>query len=176
MQRVDPFIPITSPRTPIVPPKSVPQLVKYPAATARNTERPRAAQLQPPRASKPAVLEVKVKQSSSPSQQPKKTSWGRSGDRLKTTGLVLVILAAGACAGVLAVGEALIATYAIYAFVRRLKSRTTFMLVLVSLATVMVLRATGKDAVLASNFAVYSLLLAFIGIVSLAREVRTTTR
>jgi len=159
-----------------VPSKRVPQLVKYTAAIPKKVEHIQPVRPQPNRTKPPVTSVAETRRPQTPPQQLKKQPQGGSGGKLKTMGLVVAILAAGAAAGVLVVGELLVAVYAVYAFVRRLKSRTTFMLVLVSLATIMVLHATGRDAALASNFAVYSLLLAFIGIISLAREVRMSVR
>ena len=93
---------------------------------------------------------------------------------LSTAGLIAVVLLTGTAAQTLAVGEVMIAAYAVYVLVRRVPSRTTFMLALVSLAAVAVMQIVGKDAMLASNFAVYAFLLAFVGVATLAREVRRT--
>lgn len=89
-----------------------------------------------------------------------------------TVGFVVAVLAAGIIAQTLLAGEILIAAYAVYALVRRVPSRTTFTLALLSLVLILVLQAFGRDKLVASNFAVYSLLLAFVGVVTLAREVR----
>jgi multisubunit Na+/H+ antiporter MnhF subunit len=82
------------------------------------------------------------------------------------------MLFAGMAAQSLHAGELLIALYALYVLVRRIASRTTFMLVLISLGTIVLLRAIGKDTQLITNFAVYSFLLSFVGVLALAREVR----
>jgi len=175
MQRVDPFIPV-SPRhrTPPVRPVATqsPQPAKRPAGGVDGFVHPREASAPPrPAAAVPAVTAV-------PAPQPVRTSplakprQHRMRNGFATVGLVVAILVAGTVVQTLFVGELLIAAYAVYALIRRVASRTTFLLAVLSLLTIVVLRAVGKDAQLAANFAVYSLLLAFVGVIALAREVR----
>jgi hypothetical protein len=97
-------------------------------------------------------------------------------DVLGTIGFLVAVLFVGTIAQTLAVGEAVIAVYAVYALVRHIASRTTFMLALMSLVVVLILRATGMGQLLAANFAVYSLLLAFVGVITLALEVRRSQK
>lgn len=173
MQRVDPFIPV-APR-PVPPTRPVaarpPQAARRPAGGVDGFVHPREASL-PPR----PVVAPSVTPATAPAQRPVTALHPAKQHRIRngfaTVGLVVAIVVAGTVVQTLFVGELLIAGYAVYALVRRVASRTTFMLALLSLATILILRAAGKDTLLASNFAVYSLLLAFIGVITLAREVR----
>ena len=183
MQRVDPFIPVSPRRRPIARPVAVAAVeparpANRPAGGIDGFVHPRAASLptppvQPVAAQVAAPVVVMSAPVPAPTPRPTKVrrrySWRSV---LETVALVAVVLLAGTLAQTLLAGEILIAAYAIYALVRRVASRTTFLLVLLSLVLIMVLKAMGKDQLLASNFAVYSLLLAFVGVVTLAREVR----
>ncbi len=189
MQRVDPFIPVSVHRLPPArtvaapqPPQShkqpaggvdgfvrsrpVPTLVTTPAPTLI----PVPATTMAPAAvvAVPAPLSI---QSARPAKA-QRSKRHRLRDVLGTAGFVAAVMAVGAISQTLLVGEILIAVYAVYALVRHVASRTTFMLALLSLVLIVVLKVIGKDELLAANYAVYSLLLAFVGVVTLAREVR----
>lgn len=175
MQRVDPFVPVSPRRTPPVRPASVrpAQPAKRPVGTVDGFVHPREASVPPRLAARPAVAPtVPARRPAEPAARQAKARGRRVRNGFATIGLVVVVLLAGIVIQTLLVGELLIAVYAVYALVRRVASRTTFLLALLSLATILVLRAVGKDTLLASNFAVYSLLLAFVGVITLAREVR----
>ena len=178
MQRVDPFIPI-SPRgaKPVLSAPKTPQLVKYAArpittaggsASAKPSTRPAPTQL--------VAMVTKAPIEPDSQARPKEHKSINTHSKLRILLLTVAVLAAGMLVQVQATGEALIVIYAVYALIRQVASRTTFMLVLVSLATIMLLHVLGKDAQLASNFAVYSLLLSFIGVISLAYEVRSSQK
>lgn len=176
MQRVDPFIPVSPRRTPPVRPVAAqpPEPAKRPAGGVDGFVHPREASLPPRPAAVAPVVAPKPQQTrrSRPDSRPAKARQHRWRNGFATVGLVAAILVAGTVVQTLVAGELLIAAYAVYALVRRVPSRTTFLLALLSLGTIMVLRALGKDTLLAANFAVYSLLLAFVGVITLAREVR----
>lgn len=186
MQLVDPFIPVSPrPQRPAHPAGSTPQLVrlyKQPAGTVEGFIRPSGQQRPelPPQASPQtgvphaAVAEPaeEAPELHAASQPVRKTRRFQLGSKSKTAALLAGILFTGTLAQSLGIGEVLVAAYAVFAFVRRVSSRTTFLLVLVSLGTVVALRLLGRDPQLSSNFAVYSFLLAFTGVVSLAMEVR----
>ncbi|HSX06770.1 MAG TPA: hypothetical protein VLG92_03555 [Candidatus Saccharimonadia bacterium] len=175
MQRVDPFIPVSlRPTRPIKPVDSASQLVKYATSPPRMIE-----DFVQPKKSEPASLDRvavpaarALQQPSPPKLRKAKATRSRLSGKLRTSLLVVVVLVAGTMTQVESMGEMLIIAYAIYVFVRRVASRTTFMLVLVSLATIVLLRLVGKDPQLAANFAVYSFLLVLVGVISLAYEVR----
>ena len=86
---------------------------------------------------------------------------------------MLVAAPLGVLAQSLVIGEVLIVVYAIFAFVRRVPSRTTFLLALMSLVLIVVLLTMKPESRLAQNFAVYTFLLLVIGTISLAIEVRS---
>lgn len=185
VQRVDPFIPALPRRTlpvkqPSVPSQRQPQLVKRRQGAMDVFVRPQKVQTHSPSAAtstSPISAQAPVQPSAPvPSQRtvkskskPKRHLFRKS---MGFVGLAVVIPLAGVAAQTLLLGEILIAAYAVYAFWCRVPSRTTFMLALVALASIVVLRAVGRDTVLAANFAVYALLLAFVGVATLAREAR----
>lgn len=178
MQRVDPFIPVSPRRTPPVRPAAAhpPEPVKRPAGGVDGFVHPREASLPPRPAAVPSVAPAMPVVAPARQQvtrsRPVKAKQHHWRNGFATVGLVAAIVVAGTVVQTLVAGELLIAAYAVYALVRRVPSRTTFLLALLSLATIMALRALGKDTLLAANFAVYSLLLAFVGVITLAREVR----
>jgi hypothetical protein len=69
-------------------------------------------------------------------------------------------------------GEIVIGFYAAWALVRRIASRTTFMLALIALVGIVVVLLLQGESSLSNNFAVYAFLLLTIGTVSLGLEVR----
>ncbi|HKU18915.1 MAG TPA: hypothetical protein VJP80_06615 [Candidatus Saccharimonadales bacterium] len=89
---------------------------------------------------------------------------------------LLLAVASTLLAGVLfqslVIGEISIAAYALFAFVRRIPSRTSFILAALSVLTVLVLLGTQGYSSLADNFAVYAFLLIGTGVLSLIRETR----
>jgi drug/metabolite transporter superfamily protein YnfA len=82
------------------------------------------------------------------------------------------MLAAGLMLQSVAAGEAAIGAYAVIALVKRIKSRMTFMLALVSLLCIVVLLLARPDPVLMQNFAIYAFLFIVVGTVSLTMETR----
>ena len=92
---------------------------------------------------------------------------------VKTLLIPLAIIAAviiGMFMQTLVFGEVAVCLYAIFALVLRISSRTTFQLAFITLIGILLLSATGKNDVLANNFAVYTFLLIVIGTLSLIRE------
>lgn len=187
MQRVDPFIPASPRRADSVRPLSAPrrpQLVKYRNGVMDVFVRPQKAQKPAVSVSAPVTSTAIQNTEQDPVQSQVATLPPRAAKskpkskhhRLRKAfgfaGLAVVVLVAGAVVQTLVLGEILIGIYAVYALWRRVASRTTFMLALVALVSIVVLRAIGKDSLLAANFAVYALLLAFVGVLTLAREAR----
>lgn len=83
-----------------------------------------------------------------------------------------IILAAGMLLQIAAVGEVLIAIYAVLALVRRIESRTSFLLAFVSFGYIIVMLFTHPDQSLMKNFATYAFLFLLIGTVTMLREAR----
>ena len=82
------------------------------------------------------------------------------------------MLAAGLMLQSVAAGEVAICAYAAIALLRRIESRMTFMLALVSLFCILVLLLVRPDPVLMKNFAIYAFLFIVVGTVSLTMETR----
>lgn len=82
------------------------------------------------------------------------------------------MLAGGMALQAAVYGELLIAAYAVYALVRRVESRTTFSLALISLGCILVMLLVRPNADLMQNFAIYAFLLLLVGTVSLTVETR----
>lgn len=73
----------------------------------------------------------------------------------------------------LVVGEVAIALYALFAIVRHITSRTTFLLALASFVVIILsLGLEGGDSTVSDNFAVYAFLLLVVGTVLLGLEAR----
>ena len=84
-----------------------------------------------------------------------------------------------ACAGIILIGtllqiayagEVIVGLYGIWAFVRRVSSRTTFILALVSFGTILTLLVFRPDPLLMKNFATYAFLFLVVSTISLLRE------
>ncbi len=145
------------------PPSIIPRpLAKTPNPPSAKTPEPPPVPLQ---ANQPFATAIEI--------NPKKPG------RLKRIGAIagqIIIfaglLAIGFFARSVIIGQILIIIYAVFAFVMKIESRTTYILALMSLAVVLVasLRA---DSGLASAFAVYAFLLLVIGTLCLGREVRS---
>lgn len=89
-----------------------------------------------------------------------------------TYGLILAAgIAAGVASATLAVGQWLVAAYAVVVLVFRLPSRVSFLIALAALALVPVFTIMGRGA-LAENYAVYAYFLLAIGVVAAVRELR----
>ena len=82
------------------------------------------------------------------------------------------MLAAGLMLQTAAAGELLIAAYAVFALLRRVESRTTFTLALVSLGCIVAMLLVKPDPTLMKNFAIYAFLLMGVGTMSLVAETR----
>jgi len=81
-------------------------------------------------------------------------------------------LAIGSFAGSSVFGQLAVVGYGIVAIIFRVASRTTFLLVVLSLAaTTWMLVMQGKVS-LAQNFATYTFLLLVVGVITLSRELR----
>jgi hypothetical protein len=79
----------------------------------------------------------------------------------------------GLLAPSLSVGEAAIGAYGLFAVVRGVASRTTFLLALVMLSVIIAaLGLQGSDSEIGQNFAVYAFLLLAVGTISLGIEAR----
>lgn len=89
--------------------------------------------------------------------------------------LMLAAIGAGLLAQTLIFGEILVAAYAIFALIRRISSRTTFLLALLTIVCIIVLLLIRTNNALAANFAVYAFLLLLVGTVTLGREIRQGT-
>jgi hypothetical protein len=95
---------------------------------------------------------------------------GRRAAKLAVVGSAM--LAIGMLLQAAVYGELLIAVYAIFALVRRVESRTTFMLALISLGCILVMLLLRPNLELMQNFAIYAFLLLLVGTVSLTTETR----
>ena len=86
--------------------------------------------------------------------------------------IVVSAICIGLAIPLLIFGEIAIAAYAVIALVRRIPSRTSFLLALIALGAVVVLLLLQGQGSLSQNFAVYAFLLLTVGTISLALEVR----
>lgn len=187
MQRVDPFVSTSSRHTQVTRTSSVhrrqselsrdtskmfvhPRGVSPTPQSIAAAATPTAAAVAAPASAVPVTRLRPAKPESTAAQKT------RLRDKFGAVGLVVLILFAGTAVQTLFIGEMLIAVYAIYALTHHVASRTTFTLALIALVPIVVLHAIGKDSLLATNFAVYVLLLAFVGVITLAREVRQAKR
>jgi hypothetical protein len=69
-------------------------------------------------------------------------------------------------------GEVIIAIYAVYAVIKHVSSRITFILALVALISVALLSAVQADSTMTDNFAVYAFLLLVVGTICMGLELR----
>ena len=93
---------------------------------------------------------------------------------LRYTQMLLLIVGAVALGFVIQyppIGYALIGVYAIFVLVRRVRSRVTFTLALISVAAALAARSLQREEGVADSFAVYTFLLLAIGTVSFLIEV-----
>lgn len=91
---------------------------------------------------------------------------------MKLLAACIGMLAVGSLAQVTVVGEVLIGVYAIWALVKRIPSRTTFLLALGTFAAILLVLLVKPDQILMRNFATYAFLFLLVGVISLAREAR----
>lgn len=85
--------------------------------------------------------------------------------------LILGTVCVGLFISTLVFGELVIAAYAVFALIKRVPSRTTFMLALIALGSVVLLLVIrGGETGLSDNFAVYTFLLLVVGTICLGRE------
>ncbi len=104
-------------------------------------------------------------------EKPKKTRRHKYGTiKLLLAGAAM--LAIGTLLQAAAYGEMLIGAYAVFALIRRVESRTTFMLALTSMGCILVMLLLRPDFALMQNFAIYAFLLLLVGTVSLTTETR----
>jgi len=152
--------PVTSPK-PVTQPIVHPQVKGVPKVTLK--AQPRAERLQ----SSPQIRsEAKTAERAS---QPKRYRW-RKAMLLLLAGPIM--LAAGLMLQTAAAGELLVAAYAVFALLRRVESRTTFTLALVSLGCIVAMLLVKPDPTLMKNFAIYAFLLMGVGTMSLVAETR----
>lgn len=194
VQRVDPFIPVAKPQArrpfpglvnnvprPARPSTgtSVDGLVRRPAHTTTqarpdreriivHASHTRQPQLQP----RPATEnhQTKTQPKLQTPRKATKRSWLAT---LEPPAAFIAIITAGFLLQSVIIGEVLLSAYAVYAFVRRVPSRTTFALALLAflgIVAILMLRGTTQ---LAINFAVYAFLLLTIGTATLLRELYT---
>ncbi len=111
-------------------------------------------------------------------QQPAPTikKQRRWGQRMQLAMLVVGGLAGGLVVQNMAIGGGLAAVYGIVALIKRIPSRTTFMLATLSLGAVCLLLLFKPDGQLISNFSSYTFIFLIIGVVTLARESRMPKR
>lgn len=198
VQKVDPFIPVTKPepprpartRPPINQKGSVDGIIQPPVHPER-TEPLAETQFVGPRESLPRPPQPTRPISESRPQPPKHAQFAptpqphpqpgqaaRFSRLKKMSSLILQSLifmslfAVGLLLQSVVVGQLLILAYAIFVFLFRIESRTTFALALISLAVVLI-ASVRSDTGLASTFAVYAFLFLVIGTMALGREVRT---
>lgn len=191
MQRVDPFIPVTKPQTRRPFPglvNNVPRPKKPMAGSSMDgfvrrrvpptphtkLARERIVHQPHPTATSPRVSFAsrqtthKIQTHAQPAQT--KRSWLA---KLEPVLAFAAVVTAGFLLQSVVIGEALLAAYAIYAFIRQVPSRTTFTLALLAflgIVAILVLRGTTQLAV---NFSVYAFLLLAIGTATLVRELYT---
>lgn len=97
-------------------------------------------------------------------------------EKLQLPLLLLAGLFGGLLAQTLALGLILLTIYAVFAFIKRIPSRTSFMLALLLLIAISVLFLLKPDIQLSRNFATYSFILLLIGVATLGRESRLPKR
>jgi len=189
VQRVDPFIPLRRrPRVPAGPygrqyfrkpgqaamPKPAPGVLRRPAVDGIIR---RPVQPAPTRPAVQSDVRPEVARPAAKLEQIKPARRLRPrfrADVLKTAAVLVAAVCVGLFIQSLAFGEILIGVYAAVALVRRIPSRSTFLLALIGLITVALLTALQGDSDTSDNFAVYVFLLLVVGTVSLGREVYST--
>jgi len=110
----------------------------------------------------------------------KRTVFDRLGDsierlhlsKLAVVGIVMAALLTGLSLFSLQLGQIVLGIYAVIAIWKKLASRLSFMLALMTFGGIIVTQTLSPDSGIADNLAVYAFLLLCIGTVSLAREVR----
>ena len=90
---------------------------------------------------------------------------------LKLLLIIIAALSVGELAQAPAFGEAAIAIYAVIALVYRVSSRITFLLSLLTLATVILLYTISSASTIAPTFATYTFMFVVIGVICLGQEV-----
>lgn len=94
----------------------------------------------------------------------------RAASHLQTPGIIAAGLAAGLAAQSQLLGELVVAGYGVFALIRHVRSRTTFLFALCMFIGIIVLLIVTSNNRLAANFAVYAFLLLGIGAVTLGVE------
>lgn len=144
---------------------------RYPRPAAQVTASLPAPRKRPVDAPIPLSQSVRPQPVQAAVEQPKKA-------RRRKHGTIKLVLAGGAMLviGTLlqaaAYGEMLIGAYAVFALIRRVESRTTFMLALTSMGCILVMLLLRPDFALMQNFAIYAFLLLLVGTISLTTETR----
>lgn len=189
MQRVDPFVPARG------------QYVAYNARRpALLPVGPRLRQVRPRGQAAQArqTIEgiISAKQASRPTalpQEPGATPWRQSVRpatdaahqtklkrkkshtilrRVRLPAIIIAVIGTGLVVPSLQAGEVIIGAYALFALIRGVSSRTTFILALVAMLVIVVALGLQGDGSISENFAVYTFLLLAVGTVSMGLEVR----
>lgn len=198
MQRVDSFIPATTPRQP-PPSPTQPQVLDGVRRPVPQPEEPAdPVQAPPPQPSGASIYATWHAMSRDPvhvpasggvraekPQKPKRSHVihplpklslrlripSRVGRALRLPLCALGVILAGLLLPSIIMGEIAVVLYAVAALVWRIRSGFTFALAFCTLLAAIVLMATSRGA-LANNFAVYAFLLLVAGVVTLGREMR----
>lgn len=117
---------------------------------------------------KPATVEDKPKLVS----EPTKTRIRRFPHKLQFVLFITIAVCVGLSLQYLDVGEFMIAVYGIFAMIKHVSSRNTFILALISLICIVLLSVLKDNGTISENFAVYAFLLLIIGTISLGLEAR----
>lgn len=130
----------------------------------------RAAQPTRQAAPEPAYAPSQVLQQEETPVKKKRFAW------LAMPLLAVAGMSAGFLVQSLLIGQAMLLVYAIWAFWRRVPSRTTFLLGLLTFGTTVLFFTVRQNGELAQNFAVYTFWIVVIGTISMAIEIRESQR
>ncbi len=148
-------------------------VVNTATSSSREPKRARKDQL----AKKNSPMESRHTTTPELSQKVKPANEKNAKSKKRNLLLLFTMVIGAACIGIafqsLQLGELVIGLYTVYAILRKIPSRNTFMLALISLIGVGVVQLLqGSDTDIGNNFAVYAYLLLVIGTVSMGLELR----
>jgi len=153
-------------------PAPVPVITPAPPVSRVAQPQPSAIARQPASqaAPKPSYAPSEVLQQQETPVKKRRFAW------LAMPMLAIVGMGAGFLLQSLLIGQVMLLLYAVWAFWRRVPSKTTFLMGLMTFGTTVLFFTVRQNGQLAQNFAVYTFWIVVIGTISMAIEIRESQR
>lgn len=127
-----------------------------------------AAVLKSEKYAQPRIQKKALRQKTTLNNRP--SAFRKFAEKLQIPLFTLLAIATGLLSQSLVFGGIMIGIYAFFAYFLRVASRTTFLLSLITFAIVIALYVTDPSVNAAPNFAIYTIMLISIGVVTMGRD------